>query len=204
MQSLCITTYNELLLKYKPVSAAYFASRPSERVTQKINLEAKINRLVKNLEFTENDFDGNNLKLETRDQIILDLCNKISNKKPKPKSNPNVPRVRDRNCYTFNGNTYGKGPIVHAVVKEYLKKNPNKTLEDIKKVFPDYLQRNYGIVQSVEKARLLSGKHNRFFLKDNQLIQIKDTTVAICNQFTGANIEPFLKHAAMLGFIIEK
>jgi len=110
---------------------------------------------------------------------------------------------RDNRKFKFDGQEYGKGPLVRAVVENYAKKNPKTTIAQLKKVFPDELLHRYGIFQEIKDAKKLSGNRDRYFMKPEQIIKVKDGTVAVCNQFTAENIQPFLKVAKEQGFIIK-
>lgn len=110
---------------------------------------------------------------------------------------------RDNRKFKFNGQEYGKGPLVRAVIEAYAKKNPKTTIAQLKKVFPDELLHRYGIFQEVKDAKKMSGNRDRYFLKHEQLIPLKDATIAVCNQFTAENILPFLKVAKEQGFTIK-
>ena len=110
---------------------------------------------------------------------------------------------RDNRKFKFDGQEYGKGQLVRAVVAAYVKKNPKTTLAQLKKAFPDGLLHRYGIFQEVKEAKKLSGNRDRYFFKQEQLITLKDATVAVCNQFTSDNVQPLIKTAKELGFTIK-
>lgn len=110
---------------------------------------------------------------------------------------------RDRSGFSFNGEQYGKGPLVLAILREHVRANPKITFDLLKKTFPDELLKGYGIFQSYEKAIEISKVRKRFFLNDSQLVRLKDKNIAICNQFSSDNIMPFLGHARKLGYVID-
>ena len=110
---------------------------------------------------------------------------------------------RDNRKFKFDGQEYGKGQLVRAVVAAYVKKNSKTTLAQLKKAFPDGLLHRYGIFQEVKEAKKLSGNRDRYFFKQEQLITLKDVTVAVCNQFTSDNVQPLIKTAKELGFTIK-
>jgi hypothetical protein len=107
--------------------------------------------------------------------------------------------------YTFMGEQYGKGPLVLAVVKNYIKEHPKVTLKQLKEnIFPDSLMHRFGIVADLKTAEGF-GARPRFFLREDQIITLGDkkTKVVVCNQFTFDNLQPFLKHVkAELGLKI--
>ena len=57
--------------------------------------------------------------------------------------------------------------------------------------------------QDEDTARSLSGTRDRYFFKPEQLIKLKDKTIAICNQWTADNIRPFLQAAKKAGYKIK-
>ena len=98
--------------------------------------------------------------------------------------------------YIFQGEQYGKGPLVLAVVKHYLKENPKATLKQLQEnIFPNSLMHRFGIVADLKIAESF-GARPRFFLREDQIITLGDkkTKVVVCNQFTFDNLQPFLKH----------
>lgn len=110
---------------------------------------------------------------------------------------------RDNSKFKFNGEEYGKGPLVHAVVSQYVAENKNTTYKKLKEVFPDELLKRFGIFQDEATAKQIAPKGGRYFSKPEQLIKLKDRSVIVCNQFTLANIQPFLKVAKTLGYKIK-
>ena len=102
---------------------------------------------------------------------------------------------RDNQKYKFENQEYGKGPLVRAVVAAFVKKSPKTTLSILKKVFPDGLLHRYGVFQELKEAKKLSGTRDRYFMKPEQVIKLKDATIAVCNQWTSDNIQPFLVEA---------
>ena len=111
---------------------------------------------------------------------------------------------RNNDKYSFNGNTYGKGPLVREVVREYVAGHPKVTLKQLKETFPDELLNRFGIFQEESKARELSGARDRYFFKEEHQIKLSGKQViVVCSQFTAANIVPFLATAKKLGFKIK-
>lgn len=117
---------------------------------------------------------------------------------------PSKSKGRNNDKYQFNGNAYGKGPLVREVVRQYVAGHPKTTLKQLREVFPDELLHRFGIFQDVDKARELSGARDRYFFKDEHQIKLGDRKViVVCNQLTSDNIQPFLKTAKALGFKIK-
>ena len=114
-----------------------------------------------------------------------------------------VSRGRDNSKFKFNGELYGKGPLVHAVVSQYVADNKGTTYKKLKEVFPDELLKRFGIFQDEDTAHRIAPKGGRYFSKPEQVIKLKDRSVIVCNQFTLANIQAFLKAAKTLGYKIK-
>ena len=113
---------------------------------------------------------------------------------------------RDNSKYKFNGEEgLGKGPLVRAVVAKYVEDNPDTTYKQLKEIFPDTLMKRFGVFANETDAKKLSGNKPRYFLKPEQMIKIKGQKepIVICNQWTSALIEPFIKVAKELGYKIK-
>ena len=107
---------------------------------------------------------------------------------------------RDFSKYMLNGNgPYCKNRTVEAVVKLYLEKNNDTTIDELKNIFPDHLRRTFGVIRSChdeikDKTRYFEAEHpetkEKFF---------------ICNQW-GRYTNDFVDYvnAANLGIRIEK
>ena len=107
---------------------------------------------------------------------------------------------RDFSKYMVNGNgPYCKNRTVEAVVKLYLEKNNDTTIDELKNIFPDNLRRTFGVIRSChdeikDKTRYFEAEHpetkEKFF---------------ICNQWGRYTID-FVDYvnAANLGIRIEK
>ena len=106
--------------------------------------------------------------------------------------------------YMFNKIKHGKGRLVLAVVKEFTKLN-KPTLTELKKAFPNQLQKYYGVVASIDEAKKKSENYPRFFVGDNDIIQLAHgNRAAVTTQWGASNIDPFIKNAIKLGFEIEE
>ena len=107
---------------------------------------------------------------------------------------------KDTSKYTFNGKAYGKGKLVHAVVKDYVSKNPDTTFDALKKAFPDEWQadkpnqRNRAVfVRLADAEKLFEDKgHRRHFFKEGETIQLSDEVIAVSNQWGIGNIGDFV------------
>lgn len=116
---------------------------------------------------------------------------------------------KDYSRYDFAGQKYNKRKLVHAVVKTYIKNNPDTDFAKLERAFPKKLQGSrYGVFDTQENAREIeiSSKQARHYLNDKEIIILKDgTKIAICTQWgADLNIEKFIERAKELGFEIKK
>ncbi len=110
-------------------------------------------------------------------------------------------RNRDLTQYVFNGNTYGKGRLVLAVVKDYVSSHQSVTFIELKNVFPNYLQspnRGGNVFTTYNDAieicnRIIERPHKRHYIEPTEIIQLVDETIAVSNQW-GTNINEFINY----------
>jgi len=94
---------------------------------------------------------------------------------------------RDYSHYLYHGKRYGKGTLVHAVIRDYVDKHPNVTAEKLQELFPrKEFHSPFEIVEKIKEA-----KAGRFFLKTDSLINTANARVAVTNQW-GSNIDYFI------------
>jgi hypothetical protein len=112
---------------------------------------------------------------------------------------------RDLTQYRFNGQIYGKGRLVLAVVKEYVRRNPGLSYQEVIEAFPDALQRRYGIVRKYSEVGGDEKLLPRYFMKPPDRIPLSHgrDLVVVCNQWGITNMPAFLRHAWSLGYNIE-
>jgi len=113
--------------------------------------------------------------------------------------------AKDYTKYNFLGETYGKGRLVLAVLKEFVEKKPCITFSDLKSVFNDGLQGKSGVFDIHENAEEIynNSSRRRHFLKPDELITLGDCVIAVSNQWGSGNIGDFIKKAKELEFTIE-
>lgn len=151
--------------------------------------------------------DGKVLANKDSDPPVYSLVSKVA---PAKKENDEVRLKieggRDTSKLKFQGKEYGKGPLVLAVVKAFVEKNPKISIEKLKEVFPDSLQTRYGMIQPIATATKLSKQsgRDRHFLKPEQIIIIgrDKKKCAVSNQWSGLNIAEFLAIAKKLRYNI--
>lgn len=76
------------------------------------------------------------------------------------------------------------------------------TLNSLTEVFPPKLQGSMGVFTTEADAKkiMVRGGHKRHFLKPNELITLKDATIAVSNQWGAGNIDNFIEAAKAAGF----
>jgi hypothetical protein len=98
---------------------------------------------------------------------------------------------RDYTKYLFMGEQYGKGPLVHAVIKEYVEKHPKTTVEELQEVFSK--KATHSVFECVEPVR--KAAKGRFFLNKEDIIKAADARIAVTSQWTKTNIGVFIRFA---------
>ena len=94
---------------------------------------------------------------------------------------------RDLTQYKFNGNMYNKGRLAHAIISCYAKEH-KPTLKNALLLFTDDIVPPYGVIKPIKEAREMSKNRSRFFIKDEEVIKLKDAQIAVSNQFTPERI----------------
>lgn len=107
---------------------------------------------------------------------------------------------RDFTQYEFNGELYGKGRLVLAVVQAHVKRHPKITYNKLLKSFPkdkvgDIVFEKLKIVEEKNKGKTTK----RHFIEANELIKLDDgTTIAVSTEWGKDNIKGFIKRAKEL------
>ena len=118
----------------------------------------------------------------------------------------NVSRVYDKTQYEFSGSALGKRRLVLTCIKKYVEDHPRLTFSALERAFPRKLQGFYGCFDSAESAQRILDEQGyiRFFLKPEELIDLSDQRIAVCNQWGIGNIGGFVKKARSLGFKVKE
>ena len=114
-----------------------------------------------------------------------------------------MPSKRDTTRYMFESNVYLKNRLVLAVVRAYLRDNPDITREELKNVFPKSLQGSIGVVEYVEEAAMRGDYMVRFFAKPEEVLHLVNGDMYVCSQWGILNIPNFIKIAEQLEYHIE-
>ena len=109
---------------------------------------------------------------------------------------------KDVTKYEFEGQLYCKRRIAYVCVARYVKDNNITTVDELIKVFPDYLQGSLGVIKSAEVAEKYSNANKRFYFSDEDIIYLSGKPYVVCSQWEKKNIDRILLAAEKLGYII--
>lgn len=122
---------------------------------------------------------------------------------------------KDRTKYEFEGNTYGKGRLVLAVIKAYVRDHKNITFTELRNTFPESLQKSYGIFQMLESDKVKRSRvkgYKRFYFGEDEIIELNDrdkTKIVVSSQWgTGdgewhGKVGGFVEHCKKMGMQIK-
>jgi uncharacterized protein YlzI (FlbEa/FlbD family) len=111
---------------------------------------------------------------------------------------------KDFTQYKFNGEKFGKSRLVLAIIKEYVRNNPNTTLENIQTTFDKKLQGSLGVVDIYTNAEDIYKRtgHKRHFI-DDAINLNNGQKIVVCTQWGKRNINKFINKVNELGYNIE-
>lgn len=104
---------------------------------------------------------------------------------------------KDHSKFEFLGVDYNKSRLVNAVLRNYLLKQPETTYAQLESLFPQHLQHgSTGIFTTREKALDVfeTTGYKRYYIKNDEFIQLADATIATSNQWGIDNIMYFVNH----------
>lgn len=106
--------------------------------------------------------------------------------------------------YAFNNQSYGKGRLVLAVVKEYVVDHPKTSFVELASVFPKELQGSSGVFveQAVAEDVFERAGHKRHFIKPDELIKLDNIKIAVSTEWSVENIDKIIEKAETLGYLI--
>ena len=159
--------------------------------------------------------DYSNIILEMLDRIkalereVAELKQKHSVSKSNEgksceKVSPSAVSKRDTTRYLFKGNVLLKNRLVLAVVRNYVERNPQVTVSEIKTIFDKSLQGSIGVIEERFIAEQRPDYKIRFFAKDEEIIHLTDGDIFVCSQWGILNIPQFIARANQLGFDIQE
>lgn len=95
---------------------------------------------------------------------------------------------RDLTKYKFNGREYNKGRLAHAIIAQAAK-DKRLSLKGALELFPDEIIPPYGLIKTISEAKKMSKERQRFFIKPEDEIKLRDAVIAVSNQFTSERID---------------
>jgi hypothetical protein len=108
----------------------------------------------------------------------------------------------DFSQYRFHDEAFNKRRLVLAVIKDYVSSHPDVTFDSLKKIFE--LQGISVFATQAEAEKVFNDTHHkRNFIGKDEVIQLKDTTIAVSTQWTLPNIEKFINHCKTIGIMID-
>ncbi len=173
---------------------------------QEINYKSKgkipiiqINGIAKKL------IDEKLIKLEQSDKTKYFLIGEkeipdTSKKTDKENEDDNEPTIkpkvtesgrRDLSTYKFNGTEYKKGRLALAIVTHYAKEK-RPTYKAAQEMFGDEIVPAYGFLRKVAEAKKASKERQRFFIKPEEVIKLRDCEICVSNQIGSGNIGKIL------------
>ena len=113
---------------------------------------------------------------------------------------------RDFTKYQFNGQVYGKGRLVLAVLKDYVsRKQP--TLTQLRDAFPADIQGRKGLFcteeEYNEKLKISDDVTKRYFNKEDEKLSVQGQKILVSTQWGEGNISQFVEQSKALGIHIE-
>jgi hypothetical protein len=144
------------------------------------------------------------VQLETVKEEVPPVTKKVKQEKPlivQPEK-----ASRDTRKFTFDKvKGLSKGRLVLAVISKYAKENP-VTLDQLHAAFPETEIKpyGYGLFKEANFAKKINveGKRQRFFTKEEELVQIEKVQVAVTNQITADLLTRFLDVAKKHGYLV--
>jgi len=123
---------------------------------------------------------------------------------PKSTKDKFVQGGRDLTKYKFDGQEgLSKGRLALAIIKKYAKEK-KPSYKAALELFPHTLVPPYGLIKTVKEAKEISKERARFFIKDDELVKLKDEVVAVSNQWTKERIDKLISIAKkQLGYSIK-
>ena len=100
---------------------------------------------------------------------------------------------RDKTYYEFNGQFYGKGRLILAVIQYLAKKKSPETLQ---KDFDEEFNSSYPVIAPYHEGKKLSHTYRRYFIEKESVINARNgIKYVVTNQIGIGNIKPLINIA---------
>lgn len=211
-----LPTCKEFLnLKYQDL--VDFIIDPSLRECDELIIKNNIRMYLQSLSFQIESEKGDNIMaISCEEKKILDdfikenktmLCAVLNELKGDEDIDSNAvssitSAIKDYSKYIFEGNEYGKGRLVLAVVKKYVSEHPNISYNELANIFKPELRKaknGKGVIAlqnevSDKDKGIGANSHRRYFVNDE--IPLTDgSIVLVSTEWGSGNIDPFLDYA---------
>lgn len=119
----------------------------------------------------------------------------------------NKSKSKNRDKYKFFNMKYGKGRLVLAVIKQYVRDNPIVTLAELNSKFTHSSRKGIATVVMYKNALEFASKNRkRHFINSGDIIKLNDadgTEIAVSDQWGIGDMPEFIKKAKELNYKIE-
>ena len=107
---------------------------------------------------------------------------------------------RDYSSYRFDGQVYGKGRLVLAVVKRHVEQHPGISFATLKQAFSDQRLTVFAPLSEAQEIAERTGRRRHFL---DEAVVLSDGEIAVSTQWGVGNIGIFIELAEQLGHSIE-
>jgi len=183
--------YREVMSEYKPIFEEW----------RKNNPETKKKTVVKILDQGGHDNVSSRVRISIEGETKRHKL-KIKNSIAKSKTR----KIDPEKSYKYKGEMFGKGRLVHAVIKNYINViKPGITLEEIHKDWENVSKNKYSVCNEFSIAKEHSIPRRRYFLNESEILRLADgTRVAVSKEWGPSNMPNFIERAKKLGIEIQE
>ena len=145
---------------------------------------------------------------DTPAAVIERILNNYEGKEAEGSTETAIPGIgeKDYTRYRFQRVVYPKARLAWAIVSRYVEQHPTMTFAELLETFPAKLQNHgLGVFVKQEDAKALYDRtgHKRYRIGADEIIELEDCRVAVCNQWGIGNIHLLLEKAGELGYKVE-
>jgi len=190
----------DFILK-SPASKVDFIAEKTELA--KLTVHGALKPLIKSKKIKELDSPDGKIYVPFEHVEVNEETLAESPSEKKEQSAPSVrgkKSSRDFSSWKFNGEELKKGALACAIIQQFVKDHRNTTFAKLKEIFPDSIVPTYGVFAELSIAKKRSAEKQRYFIKPEMVIKLKDRTVAVTNQWTSSYALAFLTEAKKHGY----
>lgn len=199
-ESLAVLPQNRFASAQEMYNVLLQIKNHSESINEIEKLREKIDKLQEKLDERSNTVNSD----KTSGVPIVTLDPQTFTSSSSNKESSTKKTERDYTKYTLDNGVkkYAKNRLVLAVVTEYMKRNPQTTFTELKKIFPDNILGNkLGVLQKL--STVPEKEKKRYFIKEEEIIlDANKEKIVVCNGWTVDNLPIFIDKARTLGFVI--